>query len=74
MGGSEDIHLEGCWQGFRGNLQALGVAQGGGRAWGRGCSTEMDPLAGAEQFACTPEVRLQSQDGLSIPMCLLSFG
>jgi len=30
IGGSEHIHQEeGCWLGFRRNLQALGVAQGG---------------------------------------------
>ncbi len=73
MGGSEDIHQEGCWQGFKGNLQALGVAQEGGAGAGA-AALRWTPWLAAEQFACAPEVRLQSQDRLSIPMCLLSFG
>jgi len=72
MGGSEDIHQEGCWLGFRRNLQALGVAQGGLGAEAAALGWTL--WLAAEQFACTPEVRLQSQDRLSIPMCLLNFG
>jgi len=58
MGGSEDIHQEDCWLGFRGNLQALGVAPGGGGAGAAalGCT----PWLAAQQVACQPQVRLQS--------------
>ena len=67
IGGSEHVHQqEGCWLGFRRNLQALGVAQGEPR---EGAAAQgWTPWLAAQQFACTPHVMLQSQGKDSAPL------